>query len=137
MTNYDPAEIVRSYQQAANKTEQVFILADLTLSDTDTIIEILKDAGVLNDKDLRKRLCARCGREFVSPNIKGIAVCDKCQVKTKEISKLEYQIKRNNAAIADKLREIGKIAKRSAKLRERINNLKGVQDDGDERQSER
>ena len=123
MTNYDSAEIVRSYQQAENKTEQVFILADLTLSDTDTIIEILKDAGALNDKDLRKRICARCGREFISISIKGVAVCDHCQKEKKEISKLEYQIKRNNAEIADKLREIGKIAKRNAKLRAKVNKV--------------
>ena len=120
MTNYDSAEIVRSYLQSENKTEQVFILAELTLSDTDTIIEILKDAGVLNDKDLNKRICCKCGREYITSTYRGIPVCDNCQSLTKEISKIEYQIKRNNALISDKLREIGKIAKKNAKLREKI-----------------
>lgn len=123
MTNYDSAEIVRSYLQADNKTEQVFILAELTLSDTDTIIEILRNAGVLNDKDLNKRICCKCGREYVTATFRGVPVCDECQTRTKEISKLEYQIKRNNALIADKLREIGKIAKRSAKLRAKVNKI--------------
>lgn len=124
MTNLDKSEVVRSFKQAANKTEQVFILAELTLSDTDTIIEILDEAGVLNYKDLNRRICCKCGREYITTTFKGVPVCDNCQSITKERSKLEYQIKRNNALIADKLREIGKIEKRNKNLRDKISKLK-------------
>ena len=124
MTNLDKSEVVRSYQQAANKTEQVFILAELTLSDTDTIIEILDEAGVLNNRDLNRRICCKCGREYITTTFRGVPVCDNCQSITKEKSKLEYQIKRNNALSADKLREIGKIEKRNKNLRDKISKLK-------------
>lgn len=41
-----PGEILRSYQQAKNKTAQVGILADLNATNRETIIEVLKEQGV-------------------------------------------------------------------------------------------
>lgn len=115
---YDINEIVRSYRQADNKTEQVMILAQLTASDVDTIIEILKDAGAINPADIKKRICCRCGREYISANRKGVAVCEACQGIHKEISKIEYQIKRNNAKIAENNRRNGKIMETNKKMRQ-------------------
>ena len=87
MTNYDSAEIVRSYKQAADKTEQVIILAELTCSDIDTIIEILKDAGAIHQGDIRKRICCRCGKEYITATYKGVPVCEDCQEQNREIRK--------------------------------------------------
>ena len=137
MTNYDSAEIVRSYKQAADKTEQVIILAELTCSDIDTNIEILKDAGAINQGDIRKRICCKCGKEYITTTFRGVPVCGDCQEVTRERSKAEYRLKKIVAQMQDKTRELGRLKKQSDKLREKINNLKGVQDDGDERQSER
>lgn len=124
MTNYDSNEIVRSYQQAQNKTEQVFILADLTLSDTDTIIEILNDAGVLRNGDINKRICCRCGAEYVALTNKGIPTCLNCRSKRTEIVKMEYRLKRLTAEIQDKTRDIGILKNKSEKLRRQIDDLK-------------
>ena len=120
----DTEEVVRSYKQALNKTEQVLILAELTLSDTDTILEILRDAGVLKQYEVKKRICARCGREFVTRRDRGVMVCDHCAETKHEIAILEQKIKRNVAHIANKLREIGDIAERNKKIRREIDKLK-------------
>ena len=76
--DYD--EIVRSYQQAENKGEQIFVLAELTLSDHETIIEVLKDHGVFNPKDIENslRTCHRCGRRYLARSMKGRATCPEC-----------------------------------------------------------
>ena len=124
MIDCDKSSIVRSYQQAKNKTEQVFILADLTLSDTDTIIEILTDAGVIRTGDLHKRICCRCGTEYVTTTFRGTPVCDRCQGITKEISALEYQLKRITAQIQGNTRNIGELRVKSEKIRKEIQKLK-------------
>lgn len=124
MTGYSREEVVRSYLQSENKTEQIFILAELTLSDTDTIIEVLNDAGVLNRGDLNKRICCRCGKEFITSTYRGTPVCDRCQGITKEISKLEYQLKRVTAQMKDYTRNIGKLKARSEKMRTQIQELR-------------
>lgn len=131
MTNYDSAEIVRSYKQAADKTEQVIILAELTCSDIDTIIEILKDAGAINQGDIRKRICCRCGKEYITATYKGVSVCEDCQELNREISKAQYRLKKIIAQMQDKTRELGRLKAQSDKLREKINNLKGVKNDED------
>lgn len=121
MTNY---EIAYSYKHAVNKVEQIQILADLTLSDADTIIQILKDEGVLDDKDMKHRICARCGREFRAAYLKGVPVCPKCKDASYEIAQLEYQLKLNIAKVSTKLREIGKIAEKNVRIRNNIEKLK-------------
>lgn len=120
---YDRDEIVRSYRQADNKMAQVVILAELTASDTDTIIQILKEEGALNLKDMKKRICCRCGCEYPAPNRKGLPVCPDCRDLNIKILDLERRIKRNNAKIAEHNRNIGKLMVNSSALREQIKEL--------------
>lgn len=126
MTNYDSAEIVRSYKQAEDKTEQVIILAELTCSDIDTIIEILKDAGAIHQGDIRKRICCRCGKEYITATYKGVPVCEDCQEQNREIRKLEYRLKRLVAQMQEETRNLGKLKAQSEKLREKIEAMKGA-----------
>ena len=53
-------EIVRHYQQAANKTKDVGVLAELNATDTASIKAILIDAGVMapEGKTRRKKMLA-------------------------------------------------------------------------------
>lgn len=120
---YDRDEIVRSYRQADNKMAQVVILAELTASDTDTIIQILKEEGALNLKDMKKRICCKCGCEYPAPNRKGSPVCPDCRDLNIKILDLERRIKRNNAKIAEHNRNIGKLMVNSSALREQIKEL--------------
>lgn len=119
----DVDEIVRSYKQADNKLAQVIILSELSATDTDTIIQILKEAGVLNLKDMKKRICCRCGCEYPAPNKKGLPVCPDCRDLNIKILDLERRIKRNNAKIAEHNRNIGKLMVNSTALREQIKEL--------------
>lgn len=121
MTNH---EIAYSYRHAVNKVEQIMILAELTLSDAETIIQILKEEKAIDERDLKTRICARCGREFHAAYRKGIPVCNKCKDASYEIAQLEHRLKRNTATIANKLREIGDIAERNKKIRREIDKLK-------------
>jgi predicted Zn-ribbon and HTH transcriptional regulator len=119
-------EIAYSYRHAVNKIEQVQILSELTLKTVDEIIEILKREGALDPRDIRHRICCRCGREYEAIRVQGIAVCPTCQNTTAEIQKKEYKIKLNIAKIATRLREVGSLADDNIKLREEIERLKGV-----------
>lgn len=86
----DYEEIVRSYEQAENKGEQIHVLAELTLSDEETIIEVLKDHGVFNEADIADslRTCSRCGRVYVARTMRGRATCPECvRYHRKEITK--------------------------------------------------
>ena len=121
---YDREEIVRSYRQADDKIHQVIILSELNATDTDTIIQILKDEGLLNLKDMKKRICCRCGREYPSDNRKGVDVCPDCRDLNTKILDLKRQIKRNTASIAEHNRNIGKLIVSSAALRKRIEEMK-------------
>ena len=127
---YDEDEIIRSYKQADNKLAQVIILSELSATDTDTIIQILKGAGVLNLKDMKKRICCRCGCEYPAPNKKGLPVCPDCRDLNIKILDLERRIKRNNAKIAEHNRNIGKLMVNSTALRNQIKELtKGASHD--------
>lgn len=97
-------DIVVSYKQSANKQEQIEILADLTASDAETIIEVLKDAGVFNPNDLSFRTCKRCGEKFFTTQVSGVVVCETCKRKKarkkmqdKTIKRLRKQIERYEA----------------------------------------
>lgn len=120
----DIDEIIRSYKQADNKVAQVIILAQLTATDADTIITILKNAGVLNLKDMKRRICCRCGCEYPAPNRKGLPVCPDCRDLNIKILDLERKIKRNNAKIAEHNRNIGKLMRSSSVMREKIDEMK-------------
>ena len=56
----DIDDICYLYKTAKDKDEQVFILADLTCSDPETIIEVLKDAELYEEKQIQQ--CIRCGK---------------------------------------------------------------------------
>lgn len=76
--DYD--EIERLYRQAPNKAEEIEILAQLTASDHETIIEVLKDLGVFKAEDIKNniRVCTRCNKAYITANKKGKAVCPEC-----------------------------------------------------------
>lgn len=76
--DYD--EIERLYRQAPNKAEEIEILAQLTASDHETIIEVLKDLGVFKAEDIKNniRVCTRCNNAYITANKKGKAVCPNC-----------------------------------------------------------
>lgn len=81
MTNF---EISRLYQLAKDTDEEIFILADLTDSDVETIIEVLKDEGVYEEKQIQK--CIKCKEMYIE---KGRAhICPSC--KTKAMRRRNY-----------------------------------------------
>lgn len=59
----DIYDICYLYKTAKDKDEQVFILADLTCSDPETIIEVLKDAELYEEKQIQQ--CIRCGKYYI------------------------------------------------------------------------
>jgi formamidopyrimidine-DNA glycosylase len=70
-------EIVRMYKQAKNKPRQIEILADLTATSVNDIIEILRKEGVFDEKLLvYYKPCAICGRlTVIERNVK---YCPRC-----------------------------------------------------------
>ena len=76
----DYEQILRLYRIAENKGEQILILAELTASDAETIIEVLKDHGVFNPEDVADSLreCSACGRKYIARDKRGRAVCPDC-----------------------------------------------------------
>lgn len=103
----DKEDIVITYKQAKNKAEQIDILADLTMSDEETIITILRDAGVNAGI---KRVCGLCGREYFTKNKRGKALCLPCHEallmeKVREQTRIRQQISRNISRINDILKE--------------------------------
>ena len=74
----DYEEIIRLYKQADDKGEQIRILAELTASDDETIIEVLKDHGVYNEADLKLRTCTMCGKQYTARTNRGKAICRNC-----------------------------------------------------------
>lgn len=76
----DYEQILRLYRIADNKGEQILILAELTASDEETIIEVLKDHGVFNPEDIADslRTCTGCGRKYIARDRRGRAVCPQC-----------------------------------------------------------
>lgn len=113
--NWITHDVVVYYKQAPNKIEEVEKLAELTGTDIDTIIEILKDAGVFKGK---VHICGRCGHEFPSiyKKIKN-PLCPDCRGICKEIANKEWKLKRNIARIAS-------LAVESQRLREEIDGMK-------------
>jgi hypothetical protein len=82
---WSKSEIATLYAHARNKGEEINIIAELTLSDAATIIEILKDAGVYNKKDLADYAICKCGYL----RRKNKAGCDRCTFKIPK-----YRVKR-------------------------------------------
>lgn len=74
MTNF---EISRLYQLSKDMDEEIFILAELTDSDAETIIEVLKDEGVYEEKQIQR--CINCKEMYIE---RGRAhICPSCRTK--------------------------------------------------------
>lgn len=121
ITDYD---ITYLYRHAVNKVEQVSILAQLTGSDEDTIIQILKNEGVLDERASRHRICCRCGKEYRVSSKRGLPVCPQCRDVNVKIKEIEHDIRRNNARIAEHIRNMGKLTATNERLRKEIEELK-------------
>lgn len=74
---YTIDEIVTIYKNAKHKTEQIKILADLTGTDKETIIEILSDAGAYEPVYTN---CTICGAKYPVLERKGTyhGICPWC-----------------------------------------------------------
>lgn len=51
-------EICYLYKTAKDKDDEIFILAQLTCSDPETIIEVLKDEGIYEENHIQR--CIKC-----------------------------------------------------------------------------
>lgn len=71
--------IIYLYRTAEDKDKQVFILGELTDSDADTIIEVLKDHDVYEEKHIQR--CFNCHELYIEKN--RCRVCDACKRKSK------------------------------------------------------
>lgn len=72
--------LTRLYRNAENKGEQILILAELTATNEETIINLLKDQGMFKPEDLAGslRTCSGCGRKYIATTKRGRAVCPDC-----------------------------------------------------------
>lgn len=73
-------EIVTLYKMAKDKDEQIFILAELTASDADTIIEVLKDFGEYKEMNIQR--CFNCHELYIAYN--RCRVCQDCKRKARQ-----------------------------------------------------
>ena len=110
---YTKEEVVSLYKRAKNKKKEIKILVELTCSDTETILEILHDAGEFSGD---YRVCTRCGRKYPAANTRGRAFCPYCRKTEKHISELKSDLKRITAKIQD-------LGLESARIRAEIERL--------------
>ena len=113
-TNLTKDEVISMYMKAKHKEEQITILAQLTASDTDTILEILKDAGVYSGA---YRNCPKCGQRFpaLTHYNKG-RCCEECRERSRKIASLKHRLKLN----ATKMQEIQRL---NVKYRQELDKL--------------
>lgn len=75
----DIDDIISLYVTAEDKDEEIFILAELTISDPETIIELLKDLCLYQENNIKK--CSECGRLFINRGSNRLpAVCKACRI---------------------------------------------------------
>ena len=118
----DREEIVVMFRLSKNKREQISILADLTDSDEETIIEILRDSG----EYVALSKCPKCHKIF--PRLLS-RYCESCEgllrkQRTEEQrykSWLRWQIKRNEVKKKSLIRQIGELEQESKRLKEELN----------------
>lgn len=116
MNGYTKDEIILLYRQARDKVEQIRILADLTESDTETIMEILNDAGEYQGN---YKICSKCGQAYPVMFKNGRSnKCPECRNISNEIAKKEYRLKQNVAKIEDIIRQNAKLADEIRKMKE-------------------
>lgn len=91
----DIGEIIYLYKTAYDTDEEIQILADLTNSDIDTIIIILKEHGVYQEGKYKLKRCYDCGCLFYAiDKSKGSQRCEKCRYLHKEhLRKERYEKK--------------------------------------------
>ena len=73
----DINDICYLYKTARSKDEEIFILAQLTCSDVETIIEVLKDAELYEDNQIQK--CIKCGQYYIET--RRAHICLSCKKK--------------------------------------------------------
>ena len=98
MTNLSTDMIVSLYLRAKDRDKEICVLAELTASDSETIMEVLKDAGVYSGA---YKTCPRCGTRYpVLPHkYKRNSHCPECARMKKQIDNHKQAIKRNLARI--------------------------------------
>ena len=118
----DDAEICTSFKLSQNKKMQISILAELTDTDKETIIEILKDHGLY----VRMGKCQGCGklcRQYIN------RLCPECEMRKAKLRAQEeargrcirYQIQERTQKRQGLIREIGIIDKEIEQLKEELN----------------
>ena len=114
MEDYTKEDIVRSYRMAKDKIKQITILAQLTCSDTETIMEILDDAGEFDGK---YKVCTQCGKRYPSISVRGHQYfCPTCKETRNLIYKKRHQLKQ----ITSKIQQLGI---ESARIRAELDRL--------------
>ena len=89
MTNLTYDEIISLYLRAKDKDDEVFILAQLTASDAETIIEILKDAEVY--EQIRIKQCIHCHEMFIDGSRNGrVKICPSCKRHIKYVGSAQF-----------------------------------------------
>lgn len=107
----DALEISIQFKQSLNKAQQINILAELTDSDTDTIIECLRDHGEYV-KDARCRRCGGWYHQYLSP------YCPDCEdIRAAERESIMFMIKVNSLKIKGLMSEINSLKKSNNMLR--------------------
>lgn len=72
-------DIISLYVTAGDKDKEIFVLAQLTASDPETIIEVLKDLNIYEHNNIRE--CRGCGRLFISGGSKRLLTyCKPCRI---------------------------------------------------------
>jgi predicted RNA-binding Zn ribbon-like protein len=89
MTNLTYYELISLYLRAKDKDDEVFILAQLTASDVETIIEVLKDADVYEQNKIKQ--CIHCKEMFIDSSKSGrIKICPTCQRYIKKVGSAQF-----------------------------------------------
>lgn len=116
---YSKDEVIYLYRRAKDKRHQISILAQLTCSDTETIMEILDDAGEFDGK---YKVCTQCGKRYPSISVRGHQYyCPACKETRNLICRKRYQLKQ----ITAKIQQLGL---ESARIRAEIDRLEKTND---------
>lgn len=116
-------EIVRLYQQAADKYEQIGILADLNVCDNETIVAILRRYGAIRKEDMFSVKCKHCGEEVLLISRRLKHICPKCQKKENEIKELRYKLRLNATNILNSERRVAEYNNERVRIQKQISKL--------------
>ena len=79
----ETTDICYLYKTAKDKDNEIFILAQLTCSDAETIIEVLKDAELYEEHQIQS--CIKCKNMYIEPGRNHI--CPECKRKANYLRK--------------------------------------------------